>query len=103
MSFFNNGSSPGSKPQPEASSGDFNMFGSGGTGSESFFGGADDKYGRSFLGTGSGPDEGGTSFFGSGGFGTPCKLEDQKPATSSFRPPGDLSSTTPAKKMKIDP
>eukprot|EP00092_Neocalanus_flemingeri_P021165 GFUD01022939.1.p1 GENE.GFUD01022939.1~~GFUD01022939.1.p1 ORF type:complete len:338 (-),score=126.06 GFUD01022939.1:113-1126(-) len=75
MSFFNFGSSPGKAP--EGSIGDF----SGG----SFFGGVDDKTGGSIFG-GSGGETGG-SVFGS---------------SSIFRPPGDLSSTTPAKKTRTD-
>eukprot|EP00092_Neocalanus_flemingeri_P016923 GFUD01018302.1.p1 GENE.GFUD01018302.1~~GFUD01018302.1.p1 ORF type:complete len:306 (-),score=114.17 GFUD01018302.1:148-1065(-) len=75
MSFFNFGSSPGKAP--EGSIGDF-------TGG-SFFGGVDDKTGGSIFG-GSGGETGG-SVFGS---------------SSIFRPPGDLSSTTSAKKTRTD-
>jgi len=80
------------------------MFGSGGNESGSFFGGAEDKTGGSFFGAGPSAGEGGgASFFGSGGFGTPSKSEDQKPPTSFYGPPPDLSvSTTPAKRMKGD-
>eukprot|EP00092_Neocalanus_flemingeri_P041735 GFUD01045456.1.p1 GENE.GFUD01045456.1~~GFUD01045456.1.p1 ORF type:complete len:315 (-),score=120.28 GFUD01045456.1:180-1124(-) len=76
MSFFNFGSSPGKAP--EGSIGDF-------TGG-SFFGGVDDKTGGSIFG-GSGGETGG-SVFGS---------------SSIFRPPGDLSSTTSAKKTRTEP
>eukprot|EP00092_Neocalanus_flemingeri_P063476 GFUD01076823.1.p1 GENE.GFUD01076823.1~~GFUD01076823.1.p1 ORF type:complete len:330 (-),score=112.14 GFUD01076823.1:143-1132(-) len=75
MSFFNFGSSPGKAP--EGSIGDF----SGG----SFFGGVDDKTGGSIFGGSGG--ETGSSVFGS---------------SSIFIPPGNLSSTTPAKKARND-
>jgi len=79
------------------------MFGSGGNESGSFFGGAEDKTGGSFFGAGPSAGEGGgASFFGSGGFGTPSKSEDQKPPTSLFGPPPDLSVSTPAKRIKGD-
>eukprot|EP00092_Neocalanus_flemingeri_P021167 GFUD01022941.1.p1 GENE.GFUD01022941.1~~GFUD01022941.1.p1 ORF type:complete len:336 (-),score=123.85 GFUD01022941.1:113-1120(-) len=81
MSFFNFGSSPGKAT--EGSNGDF----SGG----SFFGGVDDNTGGSIFG-GSGGEIGGSVF------GSPSKSQ----ASSISRPPGDLSSTTPAKKMRTD-
>jgi len=79
------------------------MFGSGGVGGTgSFFGRAENVAGGSFFGAGPAAGEGGKSFFGSSGFGTPIKSFEQKPPTS-FVPPDNFTTTaTPAKKMKTD-
>jgi len=109
MSFFNFGSSPakpgaGSSAQSGGGSGDFNMFGNGeDSSSGAFFGGAENVTGGSFFGPGHAVGEGGNSFFGSAGFGTPNKKSMEQKTPTSFGPPSNMSTAaTPAKKMKSE-